>query len=252
MNLRDNVQHCTNTQPQNLNLYQVAIMKWKRAFTLLELLVVIAIITILAALLLPVLARGKETGRSASCANNLRQLGIAASVYSQDFKGSLPSFLDWLRPTNGSRAISTISNGTLYPYLKSPGVYFCPTDKITLAAKVPRGMPASAVRQYSYAMNCALCHDVDTGRYLASTRTLLFGEADLLWNDFSGVVGPEVVFGSTMSFSYRHNNATHFLFSDLHFEQVKRANAQVLQRSKRFWLPTSNDPFSFGGLLPYP
>jgi prepilin-type N-terminal cleavage/methylation domain-containing protein len=227
-------------------------MKARRAFTLLELLVVIAIIAILAALLLPVLARGKEAGRSTACANNLRQLGLAAGVYSQDFKGLLPSFRDWLRPTNSSRAIATITNGTLYPYLKGPGVYLCPTDKMALAAKVPRGMPPSAVRQNSYAMNCALCHDVDTGRYVACTRTLLFAEADLLWNDLSGVVGPEPVFGSPTSFSYRHNNATHFLFSDFHFEQVKRAKGQMLQRSKRFWLPTSNDPFSLGVLLPYP
>jgi prepilin-type N-terminal cleavage/methylation domain-containing protein len=219
------------------------------AFTLLELLVVIAIIGILAALLLPVLARAKETGRSTICAGNLRQLGIAAGVYSQDFKGLLPSFLVWLHPPDVNQAIS---NGTLYPYLRSPAVYLCPTDKMTLAAKVPRGTPPSAIRQYSYAMNCVLCHEGDTGRYLASTRTLLFGEADLLWNDLSGIVGPRIIFGSPSSFSYRHNNATHFLFSDTHFEQVKRAKAQVLQRSERFWLPTSSDPYSFSGFLPYP
>src|SRR5215471_15399005 len=89
------------------------------AFTLLELLVVIAIISILAALLLPVLARGKEAGRSTTCASNLRQMGIAAGIYSQDFKGRLPSFLDWLHPSNTRPGMSTdgsISNGTLYPY----------------------------------------------------------------------------------------------------------------------------------------
>ena len=219
------------------------------AFTLVELLVVIAIMGILAALLLPVLARAKETSRSTTCCSNLRQLGIAAGVYSHDFKGQLPSFLDWLHPTNVNHAIS---NGTLYPFLRTADVYFCPTDKMTLAAKVPRGMPAASIRQYTYSMNCGLCHDADTSRYLASTRTLLFGEADLLWNDFSGIVGPQVFFGSPSGFSYRHNNATHFLFADFHYEQVKRPKAQVLQRSKRFWLPTSNDPFGFGPSLPYP
>ena len=64
------------------------------AFTLVELLVVIAVISILAALLLPVLRRAKEAGRSASCLNNTRQLGLAAATYSLDNKGQVPYFLN--------------------------------------------------------------------------------------------------------------------------------------------------------------
>jgi prepilin-type N-terminal cleavage/methylation domain-containing protein/prepilin-type processing-associated H-X9-DG protein len=61
-----------------------------RAFTLIELLVVIAIIAILAAMLLPVLARAKESGKRISCLNNLRQLSLAAQMYVSDSQGFYP------------------------------------------------------------------------------------------------------------------------------------------------------------------
>jgi len=78
---------------------------------------VIAVFEILAALLLPVLNRAKETARSVNCLSNMRQLGIATMTYGMDNNGRLPVFWEWLHALNGSR--TDLTTGLLYPHLKS-------------------------------------------------------------------------------------------------------------------------------------
>src|SRR5213082_2530588 len=66
-------------------------MNSRRGFTLIELLVVIGIIAVLAALLLPALSTAKLAANRIACVDHLRQLGLAAAMYVQDFDGYYPS-----------------------------------------------------------------------------------------------------------------------------------------------------------------
>src|ERR1051325_6422664 len=79
------VETCENERGMKTDALWVGISRRRRSFTLIELLVVIGIIAILAALLLPALARAKEEGRRVACLNNLRQIGIGMSLYVGDF-----------------------------------------------------------------------------------------------------------------------------------------------------------------------
>jgi len=127
----------------------------KGGFTLIELLVVIAIIAILAAMLLPALARARSMARQVVSENNLKQIGLAFALYAQDYDGNVPTYKTGAGPTNSWWC------GKLNPYLKSAGngylspVFNSPSDRIDAWGK-PIDANKLSWNNISYGINMAL------------------------------------------------------------------------------------------------
>jgi prepilin-type N-terminal cleavage/methylation domain-containing protein len=116
-----------------------------RAFTLIELLVVIAIIAILAAILFPVFAQARAQARKVTCLSNAKELGLAISMYVQDYDETFPLIFTPVYTSDPSTfawsgSATTVSTAAwqnlVQPYIKNWGIMICPEDFLNHADPV--------------------------------------------------------------------------------------------------------------------
>jgi len=181
-------------------------MEKRKGFTLIELLVVVAIIAILAAMLLPALARAREQARRGVCITNLKQLGLTLNMYAQDWGGWFP-YHDHTTADSIPNISLALLTGQLVPltpggdpdpeyestrYVTDNNLFICPSSRDEVSPIgylwTTRGSVPIGTCSYAYALNLNLQTHPDTAimadkkAYVAATGSL---EANV-WSYASG------------------------------------------------------------------
>jgi prepilin-type N-terminal cleavage/methylation domain-containing protein/prepilin-type processing-associated H-X9-DG protein len=208
-----------------------------RGFTLIELLVVIAIIAILAAILFPVFARAREKARQSSCQSNLKQIGIAALMYAQDYDETMVTA--WRMSNNQD---GTTWGDMLMPYVKNLQLLDCPSSgrKINLIGPTTWGGYTVNRGNLSYGINANYwggragsssgpVANRPTGNNMA--RILAPAET-VLHTDYTGNFEAASEFDIASGYTtvpintslYRHNDQSNVLFCDGHVKSMNQGS----------------------------
>ena len=217
------------------------------AFTLIELLVVVAVLGVLAGLLLPVLARSKNTARRIQCVGNLHQLGLATQMYWDENDGKAFRYrgistnggdvywFGWLaRGAEGTRAFDS-RQGALYPYLSGRGVDVCPSLNYALKQFKLKATGAAYGYGYNLLLSAALtAPPVQIAKLGRPSGTVLLADAGQI-NTFQAPASPEnpmleefyYVNTNETTVHFRHEQKANLAFCDGHVERYPPAPNSV-------------------------
>ena len=183
----------------------------RKGFTLIELLVVIAIIAILAAMLFPVFGKAREKARQTGCLSNLRQLGLAFQMYAQDHdEGCCPYGIG--SPQTGAR---TQWEMHLQPYVKSLGVYTCPSSSFQPTEAIIQPNYISYLGSYGWNLNLFN----DPAAFLVTLADLDMPGDTVVAVDsepYNCVALPDGMLWDLARPAYRHNDMCSVAFCDGH------------------------------------
>ena len=203
----------------------------KQTFTLIELLVVIAIIAILAAMLLPALNRARETAKTSSCRNNLKQMGTFILLYADSHDGRLIRYMPngglWTKTNRGELFLAgTIDKAMAAKLLK------CPSDPEPFANAGDTSMVKS-----SYGLNALIGGKRQSFTAHPSRTCVLADTAAGNPDDGTPIrIDPNVGIKQRNHLLYgalRHANSVNVLFLDWHVASKNNVAELIVERS--FW-----------------
>jgi len=232
----------------------------RRGFTLIELLVVIAIIAILAAILFPVFARAREKARQTSCLSNLKQIGLALIMYTNDYDECYPTGRTWCGNPSTQQNLQYYQ--LVNPYVKNWQLFACPSSSRQCAnGSIPHhgvnsmvgqwGVPANFQLSYGYSeymWNGAFGNAIGCGGVQNAHKSTMWKQpaSSVIVADSAGLINsghrigwanecgvgcnpPRAVDGNT-----RHNGGSNVAFMDGHAKFVS-AQQCVTNWDTRQW-----------------